>query len=136
MPEQRKTEYQDLKAGQKLPPAAFQIDSKTVADYLKAVEEDNAIYENTGLVPPMAVAALALKSLIGAISMPPGTIHVSQEFEFIDTVNTQDTLTSRAGVNKIQERGKLHLISVDINVSNQEQKPVLAGKTSFILPVP
>ena len=136
MPEQSKIEYQDLKAGQEFPPAAFQVDSTTVDDYLKAVEEDNAIYKNTGLVPPMAVAALALKSLISAISMPPGTIHVSQEFEFIDTVNTQDTLTSHAGVSRIQERGKLHLISVDINVSNQKQKPVLAGKTSFILPVP
>lgn len=136
MPEQSKIEYQDLKAGQEFPPAAFQVDSTTVADYLKAVEEDNAVYQNTGLVPPMAVAALALKSLISAISMPPGTIHVSQEFEFIDTVNTQDTLTSRASVSRAQERGKLHLISVDINVSNQEQKPVLAGKTSFILPVP
>ncbi len=136
MSEHKQIGYQDLKAGQKFPPAAFKVDSTTVADYLKAVEEDNAIYQNTELVPPMAVAALALKSLISAISMPPGTIHVSQEFEFIDTVNTQDTLTSHAGVNRIQERGKLHLISVDINVSNQEQKPVLAGKTSFILPVP
>ncbi len=136
MPEQSKIEYQDLKAGQEFPPAAFQVDSTTVDDYLKAIEEDNAIYKNTGLVPPMAVAALALKSLISAISMPPGTIHVSQEFEFIDTVNTQDTLTSRAGVSRIQERGKLHLISIDISVSNQEQKPVLAGKTGFILPVP
>jgi acyl dehydratase len=136
MPEQSKIEYQDLKAGQEFPPAAFQVDSTTVDDYLKAIEEDNAIYKNTGLVPPMAVAALALKSLISAISMPPGTIHVSQEFEFIDTVNTQDTLTSRAGVSRIQERGKLHLISIDISVSNQKQKPVLAGKTGFILPVP
>ena len=135
MQEQKKTEYQDLQAGQEFPPATFQVDSTTVADYLAAIEEDNAIYQNTGLVPPMAVAALALKSLIGAISMPPGTIHVSQEFEFIDTVSAQDTLTSRASVSRIQERGKLHLINVDINVSNQEQKPVLAGKTGFILPV-
>ena len=136
MSENEQIGYQDLKAGQEFPPAAFQVEPTTVADYLKAIEEDNAIYQNTGLVPPMAVAALALKSLISAISMPDGTIHVSQEFEFIDTVDTQDTLTSRASVSRIQERGKLHLISVDINVSNQEQKPVLAGKTSFILPVP
>jgi len=136
MPEHKQIGYQDLKAGQEFPPAVFQVGSITVDDYLRAVEEDNAIYQNTGLVPPMAVAALALKSLISAISMPSGTIHVSQEFEFIDTVNTQDTLTSHAGVSRIQERGKLHLISVDINVSNQKQKPVLAGKTSFILPVP
>lgn len=124
-----------MKAGQEFPPAAFQVDSATVADYLKAVEEDNVIYQNTGLVPPMALAALALKALINTISMPPGTIHVSQEFEFIDAINTRDTLTSQARVSRIQERGKLHLMTVDISVVNQEQKPVLAGKTSFVLPV-
>ena len=124
-----------MKAGQEFPPAAFQVDSATVADYLKAVEEDNVIYQNTGLVPPMALAALALKALINTISMPPGTIHVSQEFEFIDAVNTRDTLTSQARVSRVQERGKLHLMTVDISVVNQEQKPVLAGKTSFVLPV-
>ncbi len=136
MAEERKTEYQDLKAGQEFPPASFQVDSTTVADYLKAVGEDNVIYRNTGLVPPMAVAALALKALISAISMPPGTIHVSQEFEFMATVSTRDTLTSQATVSRIQERGKLHLITVAVSVLNQENKPVLAGKTGFILPVP
>ena len=135
MSEHEKTEYQELKTGQEFPPAAFQVDSATVADYLKAVEEDNVIYQNTGLVPPMALAALALKALINTISMPPGTIHVSQEFEFIDAANTRDTLTSQARVSRVQERGKLHLMTVDISVVNQEQKPVLAGKTSFVLPV-
>lgn len=135
MSEHEKTGYQDLKVGQEFPPAAFQVDSETVADYLKAVEEDNVIYQNTGLVPPMALAALSLKALINTISMPPGTIHVSQEFEFIAAANTRDTLISQAKVSRIQERGKLHLMTVDISVVNQEQKPVLAGKTSFVLPV-
>jgi len=131
-----KIEYQELKDGQEFPPTTFQVDPITVSDYLKAVEEDNVLYENTGLVPPMAVAALSLKALINAISMPPGTIHVSQEFEFIDTVHTQDTLTSYARVSRVQERGKLHLITVDTSVLNQGNKPVLTGKTGFILPVP
>ena len=99
--------YQDLKTGQEFPPATFQVDSTIVADYLKAIEEDNVLYQDTGLVPPMAVAALALKALINAISMPPGTIHVSQD-----------------------------LMTVAISVVNQKNRPVLAGKTGFILPVP
>ena len=82
----------------------------------------------------MAVAALSLKALIDAISMPPGTVHVSQEFEFLANVKTGDTLTSRAVVSRVQERGKLHLINVDTSVLNQESKPVLKGKTGFILP--
>ena len=135
MAENSKIAYLDLKAGQEFPAAAFQVDSTTASDYLKAVEEENVIYQNTELVPPMAVAALALKALINAISMPPGTIHVSQEFEFMAAVSAQDTLTSRATVSRIQERGKLHLINVDVSVLNQENQPVLAGKTGFILPV-
>ena len=127
--------YQDLREGQEFPPAEFQVDPLTVADYLKAVEENNSLYENTGLVPPMAVAALSLKALIDSISMPPGTIHVSQEFEFTANVKTGDVLTSRARVSRVQERGKLHLMNVDTSVLNQENKPVLAGKTGFILPV-
>jgi len=51
MSEHRQIGYQDLETGQEFPPAAFQVDSTTVADYLKAVEEDNAVYQNTGLVP-------------------------------------------------------------------------------------
>ena len=136
MAEHRKMSYQDLKTGQEFPPATFQVDSTTVADYLKAIEENNCIYQFTGLLPPMAMAALALKALINAISMPPGTVHVSQEFEFTDTVSTQDVLTGHATVSRIQERGKLHLMTVDISVVNQENRPVLAGKTGFILPVP
>lgn len=131
-----KTGYQDLKEGQEFAPAAFQVDAATVADYLKAVEESNGLYENTGLVPPMAVAALSLKALISALSMPPGTIHVSQEFEFLATVKTEDNLTSHARVSRAQERGKLHLITVDTSVLNQESQAVLMGKTGFILPTP
>jgi acyl dehydratase len=129
-----KVSYQDLREGQEFPPTAFQVDPSTVADYLKAVEENNSLYENTELVPPMAVAALSLKALIDVISMPPGTVHVSQEFEFTANVKTGDTLTSRAVVSRVQERGKLHLINVDTSVFNQESKPVLMGKTGFILP--
>ncbi len=131
----KKIGYQDLREGQEFPPAAFQVDPLTVADYLKAVEENNSLYENTGLVPPMAVAALSLKALINAISMPPGTVHVSQEFEFMANVRTGDALTGHAIVSRVQERGKLHLINVDTSVLNQESKPVLRGKTGFILPL-
>ena len=135
MLEHKKTGYQELKVGQEFPSAVFQVDAAKVTDYLKAVEEDSAIYRNTELVPPMALAALALKALIDTISVPPGTIHVSQEFEFLAAVDTQDSLTSQAKVSRIQERGKLHLLTVDVSVFNQEQEPLLVGKTSFVLPM-
>ena len=69
-----------------------------------------------------------------AICLPPGTIHVSQEFDFLDTASIDDTFTSCATVSKNQSRGKFHLLVVGLNVINQHQKAVLSGKTSFILP--
>ena len=82
----------------------------------------------------MAIAAYAMAVLSQGISLPPGTIHVSQELEFIDTVSVNDSLTSHARVGRKQSRGKFHLLAIDLNVFNQNQQAVLAGKTTFILP--
>ena len=134
MPEEQKVGYSQLETGYKFPPSSYKLDSPTVATYLQAVEETSSLYQNTELVPPMAVAAYAMAALSEGISLPPGTIHVSQEFEFLDTVSTTDTVTSYATVSRRQNRGKLHLLTVDLNVFNQNQRKVLAGKTSFVLP--
>jgi acyl dehydratase len=82
----------------------------------------------------MAIAARALATLSEHISLPPGTIHVSQELEFIDTVSVDDTIICQAKVGRKQERGRLHLLTIDLNVLNQNQKMVMVGKTTFILP--
>lgn len=132
----QKAEYSQLERGLKLPPSSYKLDRLIVSKYIKAVEETSSLYQNTKMVPPMAVAAYAMAALSGSILLPPGTIHVSQELEFIDTVSTNDTLTSYAMVSRKHDRGKLHLLTIDFYVLNQKQKAVLNGKTSFILPAP
>lgn len=134
MPKEQKIEFSQLEIGYKFPPSSYKLDSLTVATYLKAVEDTSRLYQDTELVPPLAVAAYAMKALSEGISLPPGAIHISQELEFIDTVSINDTLTSYATVSRKQSRGKFHLLAIDLNVSNQRQKAVLAGKTSFMLP--
>lgn len=134
MSEEQKVEYSQLEADYEFPPSRYKLDYSSVAAYLKAVEDTSSLYQDTELVPPMAIAAYAIAALSENISLPSGTIHVSQELEFIDTVGINDTLTSYARVSRQQSRGKFHLLSINFNVFNQRQKAVLAGKTSFILP--
>jgi len=134
MSEKQKMEYSQLEAGYEFPPSNYKLDSSIVSTYLRAVGDTSGLYQGTDLVPPMAIAAYAMASLSEGICLPPGTIHVSQEFEFISTASVNDTLTSYARVGRKQSRGKFHLLIVDLNVVNQDQKAVLAGKTSFILP--
>ena len=134
MSERQKIEYSQLETGHEFTPSSYKLDSSVVAAYLKAVEDTSSLYQDTGVVPPMAIAAYAMAALSDAICLPPGTIHVSQEFDFLDTASIDDTFTSCATVSKNQSRGKFHLLVVGLNVINQHQKAVLSGKTSFILP--
>ena len=134
MPERQKVEFDQLEAGYEFPPSCYKLDALTVSTYLKAVEEASGLYQDTELVPPMAIAAHAMAALSECISMPPGAIHVSQELAFKGMVNVNDSLTSHARVNRKQSRGKFHLLVVDLNVSDENQKIVLTGQISFILP--
>lgn len=128
------SQYRQLEAGYEFPPVSYQMEADMVSTYLKAVEDTSRLYQATELVPPMAVAAYAMTALAKSIVIPPGTIHINQELEFLDTVSIGDTITCRARVSRNQQRGRLHLLTIDLNVSNRDQKAVLAGKTTFILP--
>jgi len=126
--------YSQLAAGYEFPPGNFKLDAAKVSVFLKATADPGRLYHEAKLAPPMAIAALAMSALSNTISLPPGTIHVSQELSFIETVNLDESLTSYAKLSRTQKRGKIHLIAVDFDVRSQSQKTVLTGRTSFILP--
>jgi acyl dehydratase len=75
-----------------------------------------------------------MASLGSAITMPPGTIHISQEIEFLKLVKIGDTITCFSKISRKQDRGSLHLMNTDITVLNQHQEKILTGKVGFILP--
>ena len=134
MLKQQKVEYSQLETGYEFAPSNHKLDASVLSTYLKAVEDTSYLYQDTNLVPPMAIAASAMAALSRDIYLPPGAIHVSQELQFIDTVSVNESLVSYAKVSRKQGRGKFRLLAVDLNVFNQNQKIVLTGKTSFILP--
>jgi hypothetical protein len=134
MQERPKLEYIDLDQGYEFPPSVYKIDSSYVSAYLNAVEDTEKLYEEKEVVPPGAVAAYAMASLSNSISMPTGSIHVSQELEFLETVGVNETITCRARVNQKHKRGALNLMMIDLEVLNDDSKKVITGKTSFILP--
>jgi acyl dehydratase len=101
---------------------------------VRAVEDITRIYEDSNSVPPMAVAALAMAAMGKQMELPPGSIHVSQEFEFTNVVKLGETLTSYATVKRNLARGKLHMLTIGINVVNREKNTVVSGETGFILP--
>ena len=132
---QQKVDYGELVTGYEFAPTSFSPDGEMVTAYLNATEGDKHIYEEDKIVPPMAIAALAMAAMSQSLVLTPGTIHVSQDLKFNSVVGIGERLTSHARVNRKTERGKFNMLTVGINVLNQEQVAVLTAETSFILPL-
>ncbi|GEM_PF-795080 len=135
MSKRMNTEGVPREIGYTFPSAEAVLDRSMVVAYLDAVEATHPVYREGNIVPPMAIAALAFRSLAERMSLPPGTIHVSQEFGFHRAASVGDALTTRARISGKRARGKLVLMTVDLEVTNRDGDVVLSGKTTFLLPV-
>ena len=71
-------EYEKLATGYEFTPVSFKLDNKVVMAYLKAIEDNNRIYEEDKIAPPMVIAALAMADASTRLVLPPGVVHVSQ----------------------------------------------------------
>ena len=128
--------FTKLVAGYEFEPAGFRLDSEKVKAYLDAVDDRSKIYEELNFVPPMAIAALAMAATSSRLTLPPGSIHVSQNMEFNNLAGIGEELTSYAVVSRILQRGRIHLITIGIKVMKQNKEIVLTGETCFMLPLP
>jgi len=129
---QKRVALEKLSEGDEFPPVSLVIDGDRAREYSSATETPTDFYE-ADIVPPMAVAALAMTAISAAMVLPPGSIHVSQTFNFVRPVKTGEPLTSQARVVRKMERGRFRMLSIGITVSTQQQETVLEGETGFIL---
>jgi acyl dehydratase len=72
----------DLPAGYTFDPIEFVFDAGRSRAYRDAVGDAGAVYDEAGLVPPLAVAALALGGLLNQAGLPPGALHVMEALEW------------------------------------------------------
>ena len=77
-----------------------------------------------GLVaPPTTAAIYALKGFLEEVEMPPGGIHASQAFDFVQPAMAGDELTTTSTVgDKYEQRGRKFVIieAVTKNQNGQE----------------
>jgi hypothetical protein len=71
-----------LEPGHQFDDQSFTIDSEMAVAYAQAVGDESQLAA-AGKVPPMAVIALGLSQVIEALALGGGTVHASQEVEFV-----------------------------------------------------
>ena len=122
-----------LPVGFNFPPTILQLSESHISKYLDAID-DSIDFLSSGFVPPLILAACANTALTKSFTAPPGTIHVSQDFEFFRTVAVGDAVSCRGVVAQKLERGILNLIVLEINILDQNGDRVLSGKATITLP--
>ena len=136
MTNQKKLDFNSLETGFEFPSSSYRLDRVLVDKYIQAVSETSDLFTGTQLVPPSAVAAYAQAALLEHIDLLAGTIHVSQDLEFLGRVSIGDEIITSARVSRKQERGKMRILNIELEVTNRNSEVVMKGKNSFILPEP
>jgi len=121
--------YDELSPGHEFPPVAYELDAEAVEAYVEAVGAEDRAH-----VPPLAVAARAIASLGDLMELPAGTIHASQDFEFVALVPVGAKVSCTASVVKKLARGPMRMLTLELVVSDENGVVVQRGRSTVVLP--
>ena len=120
--------------GYRPPAQRVHVDPERVRQYLAAVESESPLYHaDSNVAPPLAIAAWVLRGLIEEIGLPPGSVHVAQEFSFIDTAPLDCTLDATAEVVQASSRAGMDVVVFEVTAIH-EGRLVLSGRSMLLMP--
>jgi acyl dehydratase len=125
--------FKQLPVGFEFPPTSYELTEPVIAKYLEAVGEETD-FLTLGIVPPLAIAACAMTAMSQSFTVPPGSIHASQELEFLKMVPIGASVSCGGKIAQKLERGSLNLVMLEINVLNQAGEKVLTGRATIAAP--
>ena len=104
-----------------------------VARYLRAVGNDLPVYDQTGLVPPLYLAAASLGLLLRELELPPGAVHSLQETEVLAPVVIGEKLQATASLERPRQRAGLKFLTATCRLHTSGGRPAMTSKTTVML---
>lgn len=120
-----------MRTGDVLPAITLTITREDALRYLAATGEDDAHWP--GIVPPLALGALALAALMDEMPLPAGVFHSAQEFDFLEAVPFESTLDLLIAVERRAERAGAVYTTVGLEL-RLEDELVCRGHATVVLP--
>jgi hypothetical protein len=114
-----------------LPSITLTITREDSLRYLAATGEDDAHWP--GIVPPLALGALSLATLMDEMPLPGGVFHSAQEFEFLEAVPFGASLDLLIAVERRTERGGALFTTVGLEL-RFEDRLACRGHATVVLP--
>lgn len=129
----------DLPRGHEIPVAGFRLGADDARRYLDAVEDRTGAYDvgpdGPAWVPPLAVAALALRAILEQVNLPAGALHTGQEVEFRRPVPLGSLLRPAARVAQRSEMRGAVISIVEFDVAAEgSSDPSVVGRATVMMP--
>ena len=121
-------------AGQELDEVQFNLDTSLVEGYIAVVDDQSGLYQGTDLVPPTAVAALGVRTLLEGFALPPGAVHVAQELASHRIATRGQQVFCRVRVAQSSQRREGWFLVLEFTVANDQGQPILEGRTTLMVP--
>ena len=109
------------------------ISESMAAAYVRAVGDENTLYAEARLVPPMAVAALVMAEAMDAVSLPAGTVHTGQELTFSRPVAVDSAVRCSATVAANSVRRGTRFLTLDL-LGELDGEAAVAGRAALAIP--
>ena len=125
--------------GREYKPVTYVIGREKIKEYSKTVGDLNPLYSDSKIAPPMFVVVFARDAMFELFNDKEINIniqrlvHGEQEFSFHKTVKENDTITTKAKINNILEKGKNDFVELQTQSYNQNNELVVEGKWTFII---
>jgi acyl dehydratase len=68
------------------------------------------------------------------MALPAGSIHVSQELEFVRVIEVGERITCRAWLSHRSQRSGWWVLGVELEGADESGQPVLAGRSTVMVP--
>jgi len=120
--------------GYEFPSISYTLDAPIISKYLEAVGGGEQQFQRQEFIPPLAMAAYAMKAMSESLTLPAGTIHASQDLGFLKLAPIGTTIDCRARVAQKLQRGRLSMLIIELEALDQDRERVLSGKATLVLP--
>ena len=126
----------EFRPGDRIAASSFTIGADAINDYIEAVEESSGYFAQNSpgaVAPPLACVGLAMAASLKEVEFPEGAIHLSQEIRLSKPVRIGQTLYCRSSLMQDLRRRNMRIITIRLEVDDNNGEELIDGKTSFML---
>lgn len=124
----------EFAAGSELEKVRYTLDRDLIAGYLSVVGSEPSLYQPGDMVPPTAMAALGMRTLLNGLGLPAGAVHVAQELNMHRTATWDQNVVCSARVAQTSQRKDGQFLVLEFEIADEDGSPILEGRTIVIAP--